>query len=271
MPKLPCDNALACKLFFKKVNPENADCKEYECRVCGVKRKKNKSGYTNLTDHLSAEHVKWKEVLLRAKSKTHKGGAMDKFLKPAVNEKFKNIFRWMHWIIKGKHPFSFCENVYSRKYSKLTPICRNTLMKYMNGVYERVKRKLSKLLPSTFGGIFDGWTCAREHYIAFFGTWVTSEKNVVVRLLCCCVQDLPDEDEGETAEDFGFTAADIGDYILNAALIRYGKSFESLEFLTGDNCSVNRLLVESITQWYTANNKPRRTVRIYYVTYIKPW
>ena len=37
----------------------------------------------NLTDHLSAEHVKWKEVLLRAKSKTHKGGAMDKFLKPS--------------------------------------------------------------------------------------------------------------------------------------------------------------------------------------------
>ena len=40
---------------------------------------------------------------------------MDKVLKPGVIDKHKNIYRWMHWIIKGKHPFSFCENTYSRK------------------------------------------------------------------------------------------------------------------------------------------------------------
>jgi hypothetical protein len=42
--------------------------------------------------------------------------------------------------------------------------------------------------------------------------------------------------------------------------IRYDKSFEHLEFLTGDNCSVNKLLVEGITQWYIDNEKPPRVV-----------
>ena len=33
------------------------------------------------------------------------------------------------------------------------------------------------------------------------------------RLLACGVQDLPDEANGETANEFGFTADDIGDYL----------------------------------------------------------
>jgi len=181
MPKPPCDNELACKLFFKKVNPDNAACLEYECKICGTKRRKNKSGYTNLTDHLSSEHAKWREVLARAKSKTKIVGSMDRFLKPGVIEKYKNIYRWLNWIIKGKLPFMVCENIYFRKYTRLDAISRNTLMKYMHGVFERLKKKLAKIIPDTFGGIFDGWTCSREHYIAFFATWVTREGNVATR------------------------------------------------------------------------------------------
>ena len=87
MPKLSSDNELACKLFFNKANPENAYCENYLCKVCGTKRRKNKSGCTNLTDHLTSEHPKWKEALARAKSKADKGGAMTKFLK------YTNIYR----------------------------------------------------------------------------------------------------------------------------------------------------------------------------------
>jgi hypothetical protein len=187
-------------------------------------------------------------------------GAMDKFLQKKVDDKYKNIYRWINWIIKGKLPFSFVENRLARKYSRLDPICRKTLMKYMNAVYERLKKKIAKILPDTFGGIFDGWTCAREHYVAFFATWVTKENIVAVRLLCCGVQDLPEEVEGEDPFEIGFSAADIGDYILNAALIRYEKSFENLEFLTGDNCSVNTALVNGISSWYINNGKPARVV-----------
>ena len=72
---------------------------------------------------------------------------------------------------------------------------------------------------------------------------------------------LPDEDAGETADSFGLSAADIGDYILNSALLKYNKSFENLEFITGDNCSsVNKLLVEGITDWYRTNKNIDRVL-----------
>lgn len=256
------DSHIAFKIFWRKLNADNELCLKYTCKLCGVERLKNKSGFTNLNSHLDDKHKNWKKVVEQTKSSKGVKGSMDKFLKRDVDDKYKNIYRWINWIIKGKHPFSYVENIYARKYSKLTPICKSTLMKYMEAVYERVKHKISKLLPETFGGLFDGWTCVREHYLAFFATWVTKEGNVVVRLLCCGVQDLPDEVEGENADDFGFSAADIADYILFAALMRYKKSFEHLEFLGGDNCSVNKALADGITQWFKDNDKPLRVVCI---------
>jgi hypothetical protein len=255
------DNKLACSLFFTKTDPGNAECREYKCKICDTTRKANRTGgYTNLIDHLKDKHPKWKDVVARAKSKQPVKGAMDQFLKKRVEDKYLNIYRWILWVIKEKHPFSFVDRKYVRKFSKLDSICTKTLMKYMTGLYERVKAKIAALLPDTFGGIFDGWSCAREHYIAFFATWTGKDGQVKTRLLCCGVQDLSDEEAGEDAEDFGFSAADIGDYILNHALMRYGKSFEHLEFLSGDNCSVNKLLVELISEWYRNNGKPERVV-----------
>ena len=224
------DNQIAFRLFWIKGNPENGECSKYRCKICDIERTKNKSGYTNLLSHLDEKHKNWRKVVERAKSKQGVKGSMDKFLKKRIDDKYKNIYRWLNWIIKGKHPFSYVEDRYARKYSKLDPICIKTLMKYMGAVYARVKVKLAKVLPETFGGLFDGWTCVREHYVAFFATWTTKEGNVAFRLLCCGVQDLPDEAEGESAADFGFGAADIADYILNAALLRYNKALSISSF-----------------------------------------
>ena len=45
------DNKLACSLFFTKVDPGNAECRDYKCKICDTTRKANKTGgYTNLTD-----------------------------------------------------------------------------------------------------------------------------------------------------------------------------------------------------------------------------
>lgn len=255
------DNALAVRLFYEKKQLEGAEFPSYQCKICRTIRQQKQSGYTNLINHLEDKHKKWKSVVARAKSKQSVVGAMDKWMKKGVDEKYTNIYRWLNWVVKGKQPFSFVANPLNRKYSKLAPICIKTLMKYMNGVFEIVQKKLTKLLPDSFGGIFDGWTCAREHYVAFFATWVTKHDTVAVRLLCCGVQDLPDDADGiENILDVGFTAADIGDYLLNSALIRYGKSFENLEFLTGDNCSVNTALVDAITDWYIEHDKPANVV-----------
>ena len=93
--------------------------------------------------------------------------------------------------------------------------------------------------------MFDGWTCAREHYIAFFVTWTTNEGNVETRPLCCGVQDLPNEDVGETADSFGLTAA-------NSALLKYNKSFENLQ--------CKQTSGERIAEWYRINKNIDRVL-----------
>ena len=52
-----------------------------------------------------------------------------------------NSFCWLKWVIKIETPFVFEERKYNRKDANFQPI-----------VWRR----------------FDGWTCAREHFIVFF-------------------------------------------------------------------------------------------------------
>jgi hypothetical protein len=113
------DNGLAVRLFFQKVNPNDNTCRAYKCKICDIKRQKNLSGYTNLIDHLNEKHKKWKRVVEQAKSSKKVVGSMDKFLKKGVDPKYKNIFRWLDWIIKGKLPFNFIESPLTRKNTKL--------------------------------------------------------------------------------------------------------------------------------------------------------
>ena len=107
----------------------------------------------------------------------------------------------------------FCENKYVIKNTKPKEVSLKTLLKYAYKLNEIVKDAISDELPEIFGLMFGGWSMAGEHYIAIFATWVNSKGNAVKRLLSCGVQALPDEDLGEAATDFGFSADDIGDYV----------------------------------------------------------
>ena len=115
------------------------------------------------------------------------------------------------------------------------------------------------MIPDFFTIIFDGWSCTREHYIALYASWTNAQGIVIRRLIACGVQPLPDVLQGETAEDFGFTAEDIGDYI-SYVLQMYDKSFMNIECIIGDNASVNRRLADLIRQWLYQEKNIRRIV-----------
>ena len=125
------------------------------------------------------------------------------------------------------HPFSFCENRRARKYSNINgdgrPLSRKTLSKYVTLVSKKVRDRIKRLLPETFGVIFDSWTHEGEHFTCIFARRVE-------------FQDIPDADD---VHDVGFSANDYGDYFYDV-LTAYGKSYMSLEFLCGDNCGVNK-------------------------------
>lgn len=80
---------------------------------------------------------------------------------------------------------------------------------------------------------------------------------MVKRLIACGVQDLPSN--AKEANDFGFTAEDIGDYIYDV-LQFYGLDFEAIEFITGDNAYVNQSLCTKIQEWLLREKRIDRTV-----------
>ena len=82
------DNKLSLTLFWTKVDADDATNRMYKCKLCGVSRKLNKSGYINTVDHLNEKHPKWREVLERVRSKKSVKGAMDAFLQPQVDSKY---------------------------------------------------------------------------------------------------------------------------------------------------------------------------------------
>ena len=53
--------------------------------------------------------------------------------------------------------------------------------------------------------------------------------------------------------NFGFSADETGDYPLDV-LSKYDRSFESIDFLSGDNCTVNGVLATKITTHLRAKN-----------------
>ena len=117
--------------------------------------------------------------------------------------------------------------------------------------------QISEEIPATFGIIFDGWSCNGEHYIALFATWTNTSGGVVHRLLACGVQDTPTDDL--SAQDFGFSADDIGDYLYDT-LEQYKRDFEAIEFLCGDNASVNSALANKIEHWVMEKKGIRRCI-----------
>ena len=184
-------------------------------------------------------------------------GPIQGYFPPVVSKEAANIFGWVEQCVTNLEPFTFVEDKIVRKYSKLSPICTKTLVKYLERLGKAVERKLRDLIPDTFGLVFDGWTMGSEHYIAIFLLWSRGEV-AHSRLMCCGVQD-DDPEVGETT----FSAEDIGDYLFDeldilkrtdvrarvVAARRPNATPQQLadnpiEFITGDNTATNPKLAK---------------------------
>ena len=63
----------------------------------------------------------------------------------------------------------------------------------------------------------------------------------------------------EEANNFGFTAEDVGDYIFDA-LQFYGLDFEAIELMSGDSAYVNQSLCTKIEDWLRREKQVNRAV-----------
>ena len=232
------------------------DEKESTCKVCKISKEYD-MGLTNCLKHIETQHKRWPELVL---ARAAGGSSLDSFIQ-LIDPKSQNLHDWAEWIVMENHPFTFVTNRYTRKYSKLVDIGRNSIGPLCDAINAKVVRsKIAEELPDTFGIIFDGWECGGEHYLAMFATWTRTNGSVAERLIGMVVQPPPPISTAPNiVSDTGFSAEDLGDLLFDC-LAEYSRDFESIEFMSGDNVSVNKLLATKIETWLRNVKGIRRVI-----------
>jgi hypothetical protein len=217
---------------------------KFKCKF-GCKREYSASaGPTNLCNHVVNCHNEWKELMIEA---TTTCGPIDDHFKSSISVKALKMHSWVRFVVFGDMPLSIVENKEIRKISKIESTTTKTLIKYLEALQCKVERTIKSKLQAAgnIGLIFDNWTCRCEHYTGIFATYVETIHNVkYVReiLLCCGVQD---EIEGE--DDIDFSAASMGDYIIDELQLVGISLTENVDFICGDNCPTNQKLADIIS------------------------
>ena len=238
--------------FVKHPTEQN----KHVCNSCKdtIKADVAKHGYQNCKVHLKLNHEHDWEGWVKAYKQGGKG-PIDKFF-CTPSDKAKNIYEWIEWIVEDNLPFYFVERKNTRTKSKLKKISKRSVKKYMTLLVCEVKNVIRKRLPSTFGLIIDGWSIDSDHYSGIFATFTDEVSNDVEEFLLSCnvAEDVDentefDENLPDSLKHFGFTAADWFDVIVDS-LAQFGVQVdannfhETVEFITGDNCSTNQKLAK---------------------------
>ncbi|KAH9132292.1 hypothetical protein AeRB84_021278 [Aphanomyces euteiches] len=120
----------------------------------------------------------------------------------------------------------------TRKYSTLDNISDTALLKWMHILTQRFERTVTRILPSKFALVFDGWTTGSTHYVAIFAT-IPSSDVISYKKILLSFSPINDEDS--------LSALSHKTYF-KFELELFGKSLENVVALIGDNCSTNRAL-----------------------------
>jgi hypothetical protein len=211
--------------FFKTNSKPNKDVEHSVTCKCGWEGKyKSSRSYTNLQAHIVSAHPE--HASLTSNSKSNQRLIEDCF----YSLKVKSYYGWLDWVIGDLLPFSFVEKKRVRNHCKLLPISVDTFMKMMRLLTEKVEQKISDLLPELFALVFDGWTLGQTHYLAVFATFpdVKSESGYMKVLLAFSPME---EEESLNAN----AHVKFLEYVLQL----YGKSWNNVAALIGDNCTTN--------------------------------
>ena len=125
------------KLVVSTFYYETSAADFFECKECGSKiKQKLKSGCTNLTQHISVKHP---ALLSKLDQRDESQDSIMSYCsKSSTSKKAKKIFEWVELVIMSNLPFSIVEDPILRKYTNIDPICRNTLMMYLEKIGDAV-------------------------------------------------------------------------------------------------------------------------------------
>eukprot|EP00171_Calliarthron_tuberculosum_P021824 IDg21824t1 len=138
---------------------------------------------------------------------------------------------WIDLVVNGLQPFSIVENEVFRRHVRYEHLSTKTLVRYLSKLSTRVEDRIRNLLPEKFALIFDGWTSSDTHFVAIFASFPVKSTNGYRTVL---LSFSPFEDEvSQNAKNHYLFACFVLDL--------YGKSFNNVVALIGDNCETNKL------------------------------
>jgi len=220
-------NSNLVKFYFESIGDG-----QYKCKCGKVRKQKDKTGLSNLINHIKVEHTDYSSEFAAASIECNSSQTkIDSFLCP----KSKNIYSWIEWIVMECRELNFCEKDLVRKYTHLSPICRNTLVKYIDLLTKEVERQVTKVLPTKFGLVFDGWSQHSVHFLAVFAVFGSKDDQNKILLALS-----PFVDESD------FSADSHIDFIRSVLTDVYHVSLDNVSFLVGDNCAVNKSIAQKL-------------------------
>ena len=196
----------------------------WKCLLCPESknpiRQKEKSGFTNLRNHINNVHPDWV-------TKQTAQCTFEKYLRP----KSSNIYGWMKKVVLNCQPLSIVENQIELEFTTLKPVCRRTLKSAISKVYRLAFEQVMELLPQSFCLCFDAWTENSFHFVAIYAIFNDLEFKKRTILLSF----------GTLLDESNWTSANYADTVI-ALLESMNKSIENVICLVGDNCATNRSL-----------------------------
>jgi hypothetical protein len=106
----------------------------------------------------------------------------------------------------------------------------DTFIKMMRLLTEKVQQKISDLLPELFALVFDGWTLGQTHYLAVFATFPDVRAEIGDMKILLAFSPMEEEESLHADAHIKFF-----EYVLQL----YGKRWNNVAALIGDNCTAN--------------------------------
>lgn len=218
-----------CLFYFtldKKINPEND--KRYLCKCGAIREKKPNTGWSNLMSHITKEHPAYLQ-------ETNQSGNQPSLKMTFYSAKTINIYGWINWILSCGLPFTTVSNQTFHQYTKLTPICYNTFMKYLESLTKLLEKKISKMLPEKFALVFDGWSQSgtSTHFVAVMAKWLSNGNACKALLAFSPLLEETNQNAESHCDFLNFVLQDV-----------FHKDFSNVVCLIGDNCSTNLALAD---------------------------
>lgn len=137
--------------FFTAVDGK---IKVFKCNTCGCERKEG-NGYANRLSHALTHHQEYQQLEKAQEEAKAKGaaGGMPRYV--VISSHHQNVFRWIDSFSAMNIPLYLVGTEMMRGFSRLQPICPNTLLKYMRVLYHGVRNRIKDMLPAKLGIEFD--------------------------------------------------------------------------------------------------------------------